>query len=161
MLRGGHYGLAMLVYAPMATRFGGPDARLAVLAGVPILLLAARLPDVDRRVPVTSHRGFTHTLWFVALLPLALVAVVAGHISPSSLDGSRWMLSFGYLTALAGGLSHLVGDALTPMGVRPFWPVSDRRLAVGIVRSEDPTVNTLLLLAGSGAMAIVTSGFWF
>ena len=161
MLRVGHYGLAMLAYAPIAVRFGGTDARLAVLAGVPILLLAARLPDADRRLPLTSHRGFTHTLWFVALLPLALVSVVAGHVSPSSLDGSRWILSFGYLTALAGGLSHLVGDALTPMGIRPLWPVSDRRIAASIVRSEDPMANTLLLLAGLGALAIATSGLWF
>lgn len=161
MLRVGHYGLAMLAYAPIAARFGDADASLTVLAGVPILLLAARLPDADRRLPLTSHRGLTHTLWFVAFLPLALVSVLATHLSPSSLEGSQWLLSYGYLTALAGGLSHLVGDALTPMGIRPLWPISDRRLAAGIVRSEDPTVNTLLLLAGSGALAIATFGIWF
>lgn len=154
MLRIGHYGIAMLAYAPIAARFVRIDARLPVLIGLPIVLLAARLPDVDRRLPFVTHRGVTHTLWFVSLLPLALVSVVATSLAPAAIERSVWFLSVGYIPALLGGVSHLVADSLTPMGIRPLWPVSNRRFAAGLVRSGDTSINYLLFFCGIAAIAI-------
>lgn len=159
MLRTGHTGLALLAVSPILAWWADNGLRLPLLAWVAIALIAARVPDLDRRLPGVSHRGLTHTVWFVLLLPLGAVVGLAIHLGASgpSAGGLLW---WGFLAAVAGGLSHLLGDALTPMGVRPLWPTSDRRLAVGLVRAGDPIPNYLLLLLGVGAIAVATTGAW-
>jgi len=47
--------------------------------------------------------------------------------------------------------SHLVADGLTPMGIEPLRPLTDRRFAaprIVRVRSRSPVANTGLFLAG-------------
>jgi inner membrane protein len=44
--------------------------------------------------------------------------------------------------------AHLLADALTPMGVRPFAPVSDRTYTLGLTRADNPVANYGLLAAG-------------
>lgn len=90
---------------------------------IPIASLAALIPDIDimtsylgRRLSFLSfvfnlafgHRGLFHSIW----VPLALYWAVA----PFSLLAA---------TALATGIvSHILIDALSPAGIRPFWPIS-------------------------------------
>jgi inner membrane protein len=52
--------------------------------------------------------------------------------------------------------SHLVGDVVTPMGLRPFAPVSDVHLTLSLVYSRNPQVNAALLFAGGTA----TAAYW-
>jgi inner membrane protein len=148
--REGHVGAALVAYAPLAlvaAALGLDDlAAVGALATVGL----AMLPDVDLRVPLVPHRGPTHTVWFA--LAVAAVAgyvgwttgVPAGHLAGAGLAA---------FAAAVGGLavaSHVAADALTPMGVRPLAPVSDRRVAYGLTRASNPLSNLLGLVLGAG-----------
>ncbi len=88
------------------------------LLGVFIILLGALIPDIDerssilgRKIPFisffTRHRTFFHSLFFAILCMIVLNVFLPRMYV--------WLF-------LAGYMSHLFLDAMTPMGVRPFWP---------------------------------------
>ncbi len=108
------------------------------------------LPDID--VPVSLllrrdtklHRTVTHTV------PAALIlsALTAGGIS-LVVPGAPFLLAFGW--TLMGYVVHLGMDCLNLFGPRPFWPLSRRSVALGILHILDPV---LLLLLGLPALAV-------
>lgn len=89
------------------------------------LLIASVFPDCDTRrsligklmplwkLPFVTHRGMTHTFWF-----LAVTSVTIG-LFFNLLAGISWAI--GYAT-------HLFLDATTPMGIRFFslWGVKSK-----------------------------------
>jgi len=145
MLRVGHYGVAMLAYAPVVfvlLESGHPG--FAGL-GLPLLFVMSRLPDVDRRLPFVRHRGPTHTVWFATLTgaPVAFASVTkSGHLI---LDVPN---AFGIGIPVLGVLSHLIADSLTPAGIRPFWPFSSRLVSFHLVRAANSVANYGLFLLG-------------
>lgn len=113
-----------------------------VLTGTPVNVIisgvSSLLPDIDhanswigRRTPVVSwgiqalfgHRGIMHSL-LGALLVGWLVPVLVGYFG----------FSISWKVVLAGYLSHLVLDTLTPSGVPWLWPLS-WKIAVPLVRT--------------------------
>lgn len=164
MHRTGHLGASLLAFAPIGfalVRAGEP--LLAYLAGATMLWFAM-LPDYDLRISFISHRGPTHTFLFAALVggafgavgyaldgPLGAVGVPATDATavPPGLD----LALFGFGLGVATVLAHLLADALTPMGVRPFWPVWDRRYTLGLVRAANPLANYALFVLGVFAAA--------
>ena len=58
MYKTGHYGAALLVYAPVGYLLLAVDPALAVVGGAGAVALS-RLPDYDLRVPFLDHRGVT------------------------------------------------------------------------------------------------------
>lgn len=83
-----------------------------------LILLASLLPDIDEKTSIlgriipllsyfTKHRKFFHSIIFLVICVIALSVV----------STQNHVLAF-----TAGFLGHLVLDALTPMGVQPFWP---------------------------------------
>lgn len=90
---------------------------------LPVVAIASLLPDIDhpesklgRRIkPIStflslfSHRGITHSLWAVGFMVWLLISNQADSIASQAL--------------VVGYLSHLLGDAVTPAGIRPFWPI--------------------------------------
>lgn len=154
MHRHGHHGVALLGYAPTIPLFG-PEHRWLALLGLPVVLFASRLPDIDQRVPIVPHRGPTHTVWFAVLLGLGTWTVFR-----AALPGSALLVQLGIPGTIAFGvISHLAADAFTSTGVRPFWPFWDRLIALGVCRASDPVANWLLLLGGLVAMALVLTGY--
>ena len=96
--------------------------RLAGPGATPLVITGALLPDVDTVVELFvgprsafAHRGFTHSLFGVAVLA-PLVALVALRFSKER--------RFVRLVALiaTGMLSHVLLDLPTPMGVMLFFP---------------------------------------
>lgn len=88
------------------------------------VLLGSILPDIDSKgsiinrwsgivgsfaVFVSKHRGLFHSLLFFGLL--------------SSIIGFGLNKSFG-IALLVGYAAHMVGDGITPMGVKMFYPFS-------------------------------------
>ncbi|EMA69865.1 membrane-bound metal-dependent hydrolase [Halorubrum aidingense JCM 13560] len=152
MYRRGHVGLGLLAYAPVASltlRSGEPGL---ALVGVAIAVAFATLPDVDERLPL-PHRGPTHTIAFVVagggLVGTASVPVVAASGSLPT-----WTPVFaGVVTAATLG-SHLAGDVITPMGIRPFRPLSDAHFTLDVTPAADPRANRLFLGAGVVALAL-------
>lgn len=161
MLRDGHFGIGLLCAAPVA---GG-----AVIAGRPIigivitvsLLFGSGLPDIDTSIPFVTHRGVLHTLWFgIAVggvaISLSFAAIVGlattNSIVQQLLEGRRTAVLAGAagFGATFGVLSHLLGDMITPWGITPLEPVSDRKIRYELTTASDTTTNTLLLVLGGG-----------
>ena len=154
--RNGHYGAALLGYAPIGavTVALGFDA-----AGVGGAIGAAGLavvPDRDQRVPGLSHRGPTHTVQFAATVAVVVGALgaLAGYAHPDV--GLLGTLGVAALGSAVGGvtiLSHVAADALTPMGVDPFGE-DGRHISYGVCRA-DSTLGNYGLLALGVAVALL------
>lgn len=151
MHKTGHVGTGLLVYSPLGLLLllAGLD-ELAVLGGVGMVALAT-LPDCDHRLPVVSHRGPTHSLAFAAAIGTVLGAAgfALGEYVTSVSAGT--MGAFAFLIGVFAVLSHLAADSITPMGIRPFWPVSGWHYSANVVRAKNPIANYLLLTIGVAA----------
>lgn len=143
----GHVGAALFCYAPVAaalTRSGEPA--LALL-GTGTAVALSTLPDADEfdTLPV-DHRGPTHTVWFVvaatAVLAAAgaLLGLAAGR--PAALAATLGGAAFVSLT------SHLLADVVTPMGIRPFAPLSRWHHSFDLTPAKNPRANTAMLGLG-------------
>lgn len=152
MYRKGHYGVSLLVFAPIGyalLRRGRVD--LALFGGATMLGLST-LPDVDHWIPGVSHRGVTHTLPFALLVGGCLGAV--GFAVDPAVDPARSQLAaFGAFVGVASVLAHLLGDVLTPMGVRPLWPLSRRTYTLRLTRADNTLANHGLFALGIVATA--------
>lgn len=154
----GHYGAALLLYAPACAVLLRVDPTLALVGGAGVLLLCT-LPDCDLRLPFVSHRGVTHTLAFV-LFVSGLLGVGGWHLGQGDyrpLGGPIASAAFSVGVGLLSLGSHVLADMLTPMGVAVLWPVSDRVYTVSLTRADDTLANWSLLAAGAAAMAVVLS----
>jgi len=148
MYRTGHYGAALLTYAPVGTvlLLGGFEAA-GVVGGIGVLTLA-RLPDYDLKVPLLSHRGPTHTLLFAVLVG-AVVGGGLGALAGTAPPGRAVTLgAFGFLVGFLAVGSHLLADALTPAGIEPFWPLSSKNYSLGLVGADSTVGNYGLLALG-------------
>ncbi|MFB6157385.1 MAG: metal-dependent hydrolase [Haloferacaceae archaeon] len=147
MYRKGHYGVSLLVFAPVGFALvaaGRPG--LALLTGGTMVWLAT-LPDADLRVPGLTHRGATHTLGFAALVGagFALAGVLAAR--PLGADGALFG-TYGFALGALAVVAHLVADLLTPAGVALLWPLSGRRYSLSVTTADDPVWNYGLLAVG-------------
>lgn len=157
MYRDGHYGLALLVYAPLSfLLISNGHLGHAVFWGG-IFLGLSTLPDIDHRIPGISHRGITHSVWFAAFVGIVVYYLVltAGAVAPQYEVLATAEISGA--VAAAAVVLHILGDSLTPMGIRPFVPVVDSSFSFGLFRSANWYVNKGLLL--SGIVATLASAF--
>lgn len=147
----GHLGIVLLGYAPIAYRQLRMGRGRRALVGTTVLALLASLPDVDLLLPGVAHRGITHTVW--AALALGLVAGVVGLAvgARSRRDTPTSTGAFAFLIGAFGVVAHLFADAVTPMGIRPFAPVSDVSYSLDLVAAADPGANLGLLVVGTVA----------
>lgn len=151
----GHYGVSLLVYAPLGALLllaGEPE--LAVVAGV-VMLSLAMLPDVDRQIPGIKHRGITHTLAFaVAVGALFAVAgrVLAGtpELVGTTGVGLSGLVAVGFAVGFLTVLAHLLADVLTPTGVAFLWPLSRKPYSLNLCRADSSVANYALLAVGVG-----------
>lgn len=169
MNRSGHWGLAMLWYSPVV--FGALSADLTtiplVALGTLIISAFCMLPDVDQRIPLIKHRGITHTIWFALLVGgilgggAFLLAQTAGQsilaqwIPADRVWGSPLPIALGGffgVTGLIVIISHLFGDWMTKMGIRPYRPIWSHKHRLGITRADSWLANGALYVIGVGAI---------
>jgi len=146
MQRLGHIGAALLAALPLGTglQYAG-EPRLAALALI-VAATSSSIPDFDQELPI-RHRGPTHTAWFVAVC--TAVATVTGWLLASE--------TIGLVVGAAAGLSlasHLAADSITPMGIRPFLPLSGEEYCFDIVYAANKRANRLLFGAGAVTTAV-------
>ncbi|WP_435068721.1 metal-dependent hydrolase [Haloplanus sp. C73] len=160
MYRRGHWGVSLLVFAPVGfalVSLGRPE--LAVVGGGAMLWLST-VPDWDHRLPLISHRGPTHTLAFALLV--GLVGAGAGAAFAEVFPGDRTTLvAFGFGIGTLGILAHLLADALTPAGIPLLWPLSGRDFSVYLTRADNTVANYTLFAVGvcaTAAAAFVATG---
>lgn len=170
MYKLGHYGVALGLYAPVVAWLLGRGLAALALGGGVVLLWLAMLPDLDTQLPGVSHRGSTHTFLFVLAVGVAVGLVADLAIAPTvgefgavawvGVPGFRTGLGeFGFLIGALAILSHLLADVITPMGIRPFWPLWGRSFSLDITSAESTFANYFLLAAGTflAASAVLTS----
>lgn len=144
----GHVGLALVAAAVLVVATG--EARRAA-AGVAVLVLLASAPDVDLFLAGIQHRGITHTVW--AALGLGSVLAAGGGYLARRSAGDTDDASFTFAVGTASGLTHLVGDVITPMGVSPLYPLVPTTYTLDLVAARNPDANLALLGAGVLAFA--------
>lgn len=166
MYRHGHYGVALLVSAPVGSLLGpaaGPAFSLVAVA-------TSMLPDWDTRTTRVRHRGVTHTVGFavVAAVGAGLLAtagwLVVREVAPAAVPSGVPPAEVGPFVAAGtflGVASHLLADALNPgygtNAMRPLWPASRRVVRWGIARVDSPAWNWGLLVVGSLAQVAALS----
>ncbi|WP_254534923.1 metal-dependent hydrolase [Halomarina litorea] len=147
----GHWGVSLLLYAPVAfVLLSEAEAPALALAGGVGVLSLSRLPDVDFRLPFVSHRGITHTLLFALAVGAALGGAVALLAEQVGVGGG--LAPFAAFVGVYGIVAHLAADVVTPAGVPLLWPLSRRRYSLGLVRASNGVANYLLLGAGTFAV---------
>lgn len=150
----GHVGLSLLLFSPFMFLFGvlGADTAFLVLTTF-LMVVVSFLPDLDFLVgvivPRIKHRGITHTFLFGAIVG-ALFSVVLG----CSYGSLGWIA--GFVVGFGGTASHLLGDVLTRElpRVKPFYPFSDKELALGFFRASDRKATSAILVLGAIAFII-------
>ncbi|WP_312908413.1 metal-dependent hydrolase [Natronosalvus caseinilyticus] len=159
----GHYGVALLLYAPVAVWLGFAGEEFVALLGAVICLSFSTLPDCDHGLPFVAHRGITHTIGFVLLVPAVVAGVAYAALEVTMGSPDPTVVGFVYgVTALSLG-SHLLADALTPMGVTPFWPLSSYHVSLRVTTAKNPIANYALFalgIAASVASIVVVTGGW-
>jgi inner membrane protein len=167
MHRDGHFGLNILIAAPIVYLIITTLSIELGLYAAAIAIVTARLPDRDghfdadleyfqsnwflHQVPI-KHRGIMHTVWFGifigALVGFCSIAIpIAGHT-----DVTKFIIGFGMGTL--GVLSHLLGDAMTKMGIQPFQPLSDKRYKLSWFKSRSLFANKGMLCIGVCALIL-------
>lgn len=148
----GHYGAALLAYAPIGVAVAVVGFEAVAVVGALVCVALSTLPDCDHRLPFIEHRGPTHSVPFAVLVGGALAAATAALIDASSPFVDLGLVAFAFLVGSLSILSHVAADAITPMGVRPFWPFSDRHYTARLTPAKNPVANYLLF--GLGLVAI-------
>ena len=153
----GHVGLGLLAYAPFAALALGADRLGLALTGGILAAAFSTVPDIDESLPI-PHRGPTHTLAF-AIGTGVLAGVAALLVAVAVASPSVWTPAFVGGVVTVSLCSHLVGDVLTPMGIRPFRPVSEAWFSLDLTPARNPRANRLLLSAGvlGASIAVVVS----
>jgi len=151
--RTGHYGVSLLVYAPVGLALillGHPAAAVAAGAGVVWL---ATLPDIDLRLPGVPHRGPTHSLPFALLVGAVLGGAALVAAEPLGVGNPVGVAVLAAGTGVFGVCAHLLGDAITPSGVPLFWPVGDS-YSLSLTTADSTVWNYGLFALGVGAAAV-------
>ncbi|OAQ52462.1 metal-dependent hydrolase [Natrinema mahii] len=152
MYQVGHYGGALTAYAPLGTIAAlGGYGEIAIVGGLVCVALST-LPDYDHRLPLIDHRGPTHTIPFALLVGVGLATITGVLVDASSAFADAGFVTFAFLVGLVSVGSHLFVDALTPMGVRPFWPLSRRRYSLEVTTAANPLANYGLFGLGVGSV---------
>lgn len=143
----GHVGAALCCYAPVAAAQSARGEPGLALLGAGVAVACSTLPDVDELdlLPV-DHRGPTHTVWFVALG--ALLAAGIGALAGTFVGRPLAVAATVGVAASVSLGSHLLADVVTPMGVRPFYPLSAWHHSFDLTPAKNPRVNVTLLAVG-------------
>ena len=93
----------------------------------------------ERRGRFITRSAWSHSIVFVTTVTLAT-------LYPFTV---LWGCGTGtVLAALAGSLSHLPLDAITPAGIAPLWPLTRKRIR-GTIRYDNRLANTLFTTLGA------------
>lgn len=144
MHKWGHFGVNALLYAAILPFVDNRWSTTVVVLGAVVAIGLANFPDVDEPFRWGTHRGFTHTLWFAIV-----VGIVVGGAFGILLEPTWPTLLLGFGLGAGSMLAHVTIDAMTPMGVRPLAPVSERHVTTAWFYSKNRRINIGVFLVGA------------
>lgn len=157
----GHIALGLLFYAPVAFALSYYSLLSTMTLGLVCAVFFSYAPDFDMQLPLVKHRGASHTL-LVGLVASLVTGTLAAYLV---LEGMYTVetntLVFGAVTAgagLLGFLSHLTGDVLTPMGIRPLRPWSSTKYTLAVVNASNERANEAFASIGAVVMVAAVAG---
>lgn len=157
MHREGHVGIGMLLYSPFTYVLFEFDIQTGWGLGLVAMAVWSFAPDIDMQLPI-RHRGPTHSLGAAVLAGL-ITATAAVYFLANGADGLVQTIptyiaaiAFGFTIGFVGVIGHLVGDAMTPMGIRPWQPYSNRKYTWNLVYAKDKRANQGLSMIGAVAL---------
>ncbi len=150
----GHYGVALIAYAPVGATVALSGQEALAILGALLCLSLSTLPDCDHRLPLISHRGPTHTVWFALLVGGVVGASLYIFLESTMGGGDPELVRFAFGVATLSIISHLLADALTPMGITPLWPLSSWHVSLDVTPAKSTVANYALLGAGVGATVL-------
>ena len=143
----GHFGIVLAVFGfvvfGLVTREETRAAKIVVVTALPM----GMAPDIDLHIAQFGHRGITHTVW-AALLAGGVLALLAYWLKPLALDGKREEALYGFVTGFGGICCHLAGDVITPMGIKPLYPLLDTPYTFDLVYANNQSANLALIVLG-------------
>lgn len=145
----GHLGIGLLLYTPVAYALSALGRAEEAASWALVVLPLSLLPDVDALLPGVAHRGATHSLPAAGCTGVAVGAV--GWLTAPSGDDRSERAAVGFVVGVLSVLGHLLGDVLTPMGVRPFGPGREASYTLDLVPARHPRANVGLLALGAAA----------
>jgi inner membrane protein len=168
MLKKGHTGIAMLLYSPIGIIIAESiSTPIAVICGL-FTIAGSGLPDIDSQVSIVKHRGFTHTVWFTGLVGVA--SGIIFYLVPGAMGIEQYMNVqpiHGIIIGLSvsyGVLTHIIGDMITPRGIKPFTPItprdiisspfSDKKYTYEITKASSTFYNNFFMAIGSISLSI-------
>jgi inner membrane protein len=165
--RKGHYGVALLLFAPVGFALVVLGLPIVALLTGGVMLWLAMLPDVDHRLPLIEHRGPTHSLLFAGVVgaafggagyllgsPAAFGQLLAETVTGSGAVVRLQVAAVGFAAGTLAVVAHLVGDALTPAGVNFLWPLSGKTYSASLTRADNALWNYGLFALGVFATAV-------
>lgn len=141
----GHFGLTLFVMSLIFLPFGLGNDELILL----IIVLSAGLssiPDLDLQYGI-PHRTYTHNILFALIMGIVF-GVLFGYSS------GFWYGTVGFFGGFMGVMLHLLGDVMTYMGFKPFWPISQKEVALKKFRANNKTANEGFFYVGIGAFVL-------
>ncbi len=134
-----------------------PQRRKALLVGG----LLGTLPDLDVAIDYggvvenfTMHRGFSHSLFVLAPLGIAIWLAMRRWWPPAREAPQRWLAA-----VLLTLLSHPLLDAHTAYGTQLWWPIASPPVAWATLFIIDP-LYTLPLVAAAAVVLARPGGRW-
>ncbi|ELY57387.1 metal-dependent hydrolase [Natronolimnohabitans innermongolicus] len=163
MYQVGHYGAALLAYAPLGTVVALAGNETMALVGALVCIALSTLPDCDQQVPFLAHRGPTHSFAFAVLVGGGLAGITAVLVDAATPLLDVGFVAFAFVVGTLSIVSHILADALTPMGIRPFWPLSRRHYTLEVTKAANSIANYVLFgigatAAGLGVVIVVVLG---
>ena len=143
----GHFGIVLFVFGFAIFGLVARDKMRAAKIITVTALVMGIAPDIDLHVVQLSHRGLTHTIW-AALLTGGVLALIAYCFEPLALTGKREESRYGFITGFGGICTHLAGDVITPMGIKPFYPLLTKPHTFDFIYSNNGPANLAVLAVG-------------
>lgn len=176
MYKSGHMGINMILFAPILFIMMSFEYIFISIFGLIIITYFASLPDIDLKYQFLTHRGFTHTYLFglfIGLISSSLFTIInvlsinSGIIEPSIFNMIGIPI-WGFFIGLFTVMGHIIGDVITPAGIRPFkkpkyipnLPIfSDKKYTFDLVYAANTWANIGFLLIGimSTTISIISS----
>lgn len=171
MYKKGHIGLGLILYSPFLLTFLFLDmSTIAFIFGAIFIFLSYH-PDIDMKIQrktsflrnkylkaiipflsnilnATKHRKITHTIWYSILWGMIIASLLFLYSQEYNFKTRILLTLTGFIIGSIGIISHLIGDVLTPMGIKPFYPIKNKKYTLDKVKAKNPYANYGFLIIG-------------